>query len=161
MKKLINFLVLFLFSIFFLSCERETLFVLSDNIEGTNEGFYTHNGEKFTGGAVNLSKRKRVRSIEYFDDGEYIGITRYNSIARLDSTIMVQGERYRINTTPNSILNQEGYTSYYRGEYIDSKVPGYWRDGDLVKHGIAQRFDSEGNVIEEVTFVHGEIKEDK
>ena len=162
MKKLFNYSVLFLLSLFVLSCGGETLYILSSNIEKTNEGLFTHNGDEFTGGAVNIYKKKgSVRSIQYFDDGEYIGITKYQTIARLDSTILVQGKKYRINRTPNSILNQEGYTSYYRGEYIDAKVPGYWKDGNLVRHGIGQRFDSEGNVSEEITFVDGERQEDK
>jgi len=158
MKKL-YYIILLLLSVIVFSCEGETLYVLSGNIEGTNEGFYTHNGEKFTGGAVNLSNRGRVRSIEYFEDGKYIGVTKYNSIARLDSTIKVQGKEYPINRVPNSILNKEGFTGYYQGKYVDIKVPGYWKDGDLVKHGVAQMFDSIGNVIEEVTFVHGEKQE--
>ena len=158
MKKLFNYSILLLLSLFVLSCcGVENLYILSSNLEKTNEGLITHNGDEFTGGAVRIYERRAsVRHIEYFDDGEYVGITKYQTIARLDSTILVQGKKYYINKTPNSILNQEGYTSYYRGKYIDAKVPGYWKDGNLVRNGIAQRFDSEGNVVEEITWVDGE-----
>lgn len=162
MKKLLNYSIVLLLSLFILSCgEKETVYILVDNLEKTNEGFITHNGEKFTGGAVHINKREgSVRFIEYFDDGEFIGETRYQTLARLDTSIMVQGEKYRLNKVPNSILNQEGYTKYYKGKYIEAKVPGYWKDGDFVRHGIAKKFDSEGNVIEEVVFVDGVITED-
>jgi len=161
MKNIKNYCLLLVVS-FLVSCGTD--YVNSRNVT-TEDGVLFHKGNIFTGTVVYeeknwiakkyLEKGEMASYFENYEDGILVGFEVYDSDGEEGKEIEVENVTYNMGKTL-LIETNENYIIGYSDGKVETKVPGYWKDGEMIRHGVGQKFDTDGEVLEEKTFVHGE-----
>ena len=159
--------ILLLTIMIFFSCGKisgET--TVNNNSLRYRDGLVKYSEKNFTGTSVVVSVKGMVSQLRHYKDGKITSLETYSKIIMDESNyniMKLDGKKIPINKLKRTEV-KDGFATIYFPE--STKVfekfeikfePSEFNPAEYVKHGVYQKFDEKGTIIEENKFKDGKL----